>query len=138
MNPDDELADLVREWKEIDMRTIELTLDTAEKRWHARSDARVMIGTNVALLGMIALTTVGPLIGLCTVTRPSSAAARSTRPASPWPLPRCAPPMPSSTISARTTPPRAPRAGGSRVMVTLASVACACLATFVSASSTMK
>ena len=53
--------------------------------------------------GTSANTMVGPPGGLSTLTRPSSAAARSTRPARPWPLPTCAPPRPSSTTHARTT-----------------------------------
>ena len=48
MNPDD-LADLVREWKEIELRTLTLAVDTAQKRSRAQASVWLIYGLNACL-----------------------------------------------------------------------------------------
>src|SRR6516164_7642920 len=69
--------------------------------------------------------------GLVTVSVPPSASTRSVSPRSPVPPPTVAPPIPSSATSTMSTAP-------ARAAVTRASLACECLAAFVSASLTTK
>src|SRR5438105_430183 len=69
--------------------------------------------------------------GLAMVSEPSQAPTRSASPLRPEPVPARAPPTPSSLTSTTSEP-------SSAATFTVACVACAYFATFVSASATVK